>query len=128
MQRRDFFKKSLFAVASLSVLGTVIKTTTAFAKELIDMTGKSKNPANKAAVNQAKGLNYVADLEKAIKEGKVEKKDKKVGDKTYKISEQLCSTCMFYKEEKPGQGPCTLIPGVLVHGKGHCTSWTPKPA
>lgn len=125
MQRRDFFKASLLGAASLTVIGSLFKATRAYALELIDMTGKSKNPANKSAVTVAKGLNYVDDLEKAIKDKKITKAEKKMGGKTYTPAQQICSTCNFYKKTKDGVGTCTLIPGVLVQGAGSCNSWIP---
>lgn len=120
MSRRLFLKISAI-LASLAVLPQVVL---ANAAELIDLTGKKRtDAANNTALGIAKGLNYVEDVAKAAKEGKV-----KYPDKTgVKMADQLCSKCQFYKaaDGKKG-GVCTLIPGVLVHEGGGCMSWVKK--
>lgn len=125
MKRRDFLNTLGLSAGAIGFVGTFLKSLPAAAAELLDMTGK--NPKQKGALATAKGLNYVHDLEEALKSGKMKKTDRKVGDKVFKPSDQTCATCSFYKEPKDGMGKCTLLPGVLVKGKGSCNSWVPGP-
>lgn len=126
MKRRDFLKTAILSAASAGFLGSFLKSTKAFALELIDMSGKRKDAANISAIKVASGLNYVEDLDKALKLKKIKKEDRVVGDKTYKPEDQACDTCNFYKKTKDNAGTCLIIPGVLVHAKGSCVSWTQK--
>lgn len=126
MKRREFMKSVVLGSVSAGLLGSIFHATRAFALELIDISGKRKDAANTAALKTATALNYVENLEAALKQKKIKKEDRKVGEKTVKASEQTCDTCQFYKSTKEGAGTCTLIPGVLVHAKGSCNSWVPK--
>lgn len=110
---------SLGGIAFSQIL-SFSKSAYASTKKLIDMTGKSSDPANKSALNIAKGLNYVEDATAAEKAGKLKRVEKSgVAPKN-----QKCRTCQFYKVvDKDKSGECTLIPGVLVHYEGYCNSW-----
>ncbi len=119
MSRRIFLKVS----ALFAALAAVPSTLFANALEIIDLTGKRTDAANKTALGIAKGLSYVEDVAKAAKAGTAKFPDKA----GVKAADQLCSKCQFYKPEagKKG-GVCTLIPGVLVHEGGGCMSWVKK--
>ena len=117
MNRRLFLQ----AAAGLGALLVLPKIAIAKGLELIDPSGKTRtDAANKTAMGIAKGLNYVPDVAKAAKEGKVKYPDKA----GVKMADQPCSGCNFYQcVEGKNAGKCTLIPGVLVHEKGGCMSW-----
>ena len=105
---------------ALGQVGVFASKTFAAAKKLIDMSGKSADAANKAALNVAKGLGYVEDGNAASKAGKI----KRVEKAGVAPEHQICRTCQFYKVVEEGKsGECTLIPGVLVHHGGYCNSW-----
>lgn len=130
MNRREFL--TISAVAGFGALAvTQFPLSKALAEgqlKLIDM--KSKTP--QAA--QAKGLGYVADLKKALADKKMataagldlDKKKAMAASSKKKPEEQTCASCNFYTSVKEGQGKCTLIQGVLVHGPGSCNTWVPK--
>lgn len=117
MNRRIFLQMA----AGLSALLVLPKVALAEAKKLIDLSGKTRtDAANKSAMGVAKGLNYVVDVEKAAKEGKVKFPDKG----GIKMAAQHCKECNFYQcVEGAKGGTCMLIPGVLVHENGGCMSW-----
>jgi len=123
MKRRHFFKTLGLLAASGWVLGQA-KLAFAQAAKLIDMSTKTrKDKDNETAVKTAKGLNYVEDLAKALKDKKINKVDQP----GFKAAEQKCSTCQFYAEVEKGKaGSCTLIPKVLVHANGSCNTWVKK--
>ncbi|OFZ11897.1 MAG: hypothetical protein A2Z20_03090 [Bdellovibrionales bacterium RBG_16_40_8] len=129
--RRDFFKK-IFFYTSAGVLVHAFARTRAFAAELslIDMTEKKRtDPANKQCVAGAKGIGYVEDLDKALKDKKINLTDKPgAAGKIWKVAEQTCENCGLYnfKKETPPKDTCALIPACLVHKKGSCNSWNPK--
>ena len=129
MNRRQFFKNSIFSGIGLAVAG-VFESTKAWAAELIKM-----NADGSAAHPQAKGLGYVSDLAKAMDSKAIQKasglnaEKKKTDEKNSKVpaKEQTCAKCQFYPSGKDAkEGPCTLIPGVLVHGPGSCNTWVKK--
>jgi hypothetical protein len=121
MIRRQFLKTSLLTAATLALAGA--HEVWANALKLIDMSGKTrKDKDNETAVKTAKGLGYVEDLKKALKDKKVTKVDQP----GFKADQQTCEKCQFYKEVKKGEGTCTLIPKVLVHGPGSCNTWVKK--
>ena len=129
--RREFFKK-IFFYTSAGMLVHALVRAKAFAGELklIDMSGKKRTDSdNKQCVATAKGINYVEDLNKALKEKKITKKDMPgVGGKTWKAADQTCINCGLYnfKKENPPKATCALIPACLIHEKGSCNSWNPK--
>ena len=121
MNRRQFFKNSALGALGLAVLGCV-QTTKSWAAELIKM-----NADGSSAHAQAKGLGYVADLEKALASKEIQKASgfdaaKAKGDKT-----RSCANCQFYTAGKDAKkSPCTLIAGQLVHGPGSCNTWVKR--
>jgi hypothetical protein len=133
--RRNFFKQ-VFFYTSAGALTHLLMNSEAFAAGpmLIDMTGlKRKDPENKACVTTAKGIGYVEDLAKAIKDPAAAKKMSPnfavTTDKPgHKAATQLCDTCMFYnfKKETPAKPTCMLLPACFVHAKGSCNSWAKK--
>ncbi len=135
MNRRHFFKSTLLGAAAASVgMGvlSIFREGSAWAADsalkIIDMTKKvRKDAANTSAVKVASALNYVDDLKKALKAKKITKSPITRGPKTYAVNDQICEHCMFYAADGKDTGKCQLIPGVLVHGPGSCTSWSPKP-
>ena len=129
MNRRQFFKNSILGGMGLAIAG-VFETSKAWAAELIKMNadGSSKHA-------QAKGLGYVADLEKALADSKIAKAatlnvdalKKKATDAKIDAKTLTCSNCQFYTAGKDAkQGPCTLIAGKLVHGPGSCNTWVKR--
>lgn len=118
MTNRRLFLKAAAGFGALLVLPRV-----AFAEALkvIDPSGKKRtDAANKTAMGVAKGLNYVEDVAKAAKAGKV-KYPEKGG---VKMADQTCDACNFYTcVDGKKAGKCMLVPGVLVHEKGGCMSW-----
>lgn len=122
ISRRRMLKGVLVSLSAVA-LGQVMslsQSVFAAAKKLIDMSGKGSDPTNKAAVNVAKGLNYVEDAKAADKAGKI----KRVEKTGVAPANQICRTCQFYKVvEENKSGECILIPNVLVHHGGYCNSW-----
>lgn len=120
---RRLVLKGMLVSLSIAALGQIMSFSQgafAAAKKLIDMSGKSSDPTNKAALNVAKGLNYVEDAKAADKAGKI----KRVEKSGVAPSNQICRTCQFYKVvEENKSGECMLIPNVLVHHGGYCNSW-----
>lgn len=123
MTRRLFIKMTSAAAATLAF------SQWAFAKGkklmLIDITGKKRtDAANKAVLGVAKGINYVPDVAKAVKDGQAKFQAKN----GVKPEAQFCNTCLFHQPYGAAEGvKCTMLNGVLVHEKGGCASWAKKP-
>ncbi|MCB9026611.1 MAG: high-potential iron-sulfur protein [Bdellovibrionaceae bacterium] len=121
MTRRKLLKNmlQLSLLASFSqAFFTGIAKAAGKCSTLIDLTGKSKDPNNAKAVAQAKGLQYVADIDKAVKAGTTKRKDK----------DDKCGNCQFFTKTAEGCGKCILINfgEITVNENGWCISWTRK--
>jgi hypothetical protein len=123
VSRRGLMKGSLLLLALAPLAGWGGKVWADAKKKPIDMSGKSSDPANVAAVNVAKGLGYVDNAAVADKAGKI-KRVEKMG---VAPANQVCSHCQFYKTADAGHGECMLIQGVLVQAQGYCNSWVKSP-
>jgi len=128
--RRDFFKSVFFYTGAGILVNILARGTTyaADALQLIDMSQtKRKDPTNAECVKAAKGINYVDNLEKALKDKKITKSDMPgAGGKVWKVKEQTCDTCALYDYKHDGQATCQIIPNCLVSKKGSCVAWAPK--
>ena len=129
VNRRRFFS-GLLKISGVALAGRYFpETAFAAAPELIDMSGKKRKDAlNEQAVKIAKGLNYVADVDEALKAGKIKVIEKKNAQgKSFGPKDQNCANCQFYTPKGAG-GTCMLILNgqILVHENGWCNSWTPK--
>jgi secreted PhoX family phosphatase len=131
MNRRHFFKTSLLSSLGVAFLG-LAHSAKSWAAALVKM-----KPDGSADHPQASSLGYVADLKKALADDKIakaakldvaKKKSTKGKDgKPLAPEAQDCAGCQFYTGAKGSkEGPCTLIPGVLVHAAGSCNTWVPK--
>ena len=130
--RRNFLK-NLCLIAGAGILAKTLSPQSAQAQteelKTIDMSEKKRtDAANKESVGLARGLGYVENLEKGLKEKKIAKTDRPVGAKVWKANEQTCDNCMFYnyKKENPPKATCQLMSKILVHPKGSCNSWQAK--
>jgi hypothetical protein len=133
--RRTFLKLSSL-IAFVPIMGAQVlslgQKAWAQAAALIDMSKtKRKDPTNDKAVGVAQGLGYVENADAAEKAGKIKRTDRPLGaGKTMPAKIQYCSNCMFFPQDKVNStenGACQLIPGVLVHNKGYCNTFTPSP-
>jgi hypothetical protein len=126
--RREFFK----LVSLVTLVATFGQKIWAEGLALIDMSKtKRKDTDNEKAVNVATGLGYVEDADKGEKAGKIKRMEKTMPDgKKVPPGKQYCNNCMFFDQTKVGgndNGSCQIIPGVLVHNKGYCNTYTPSP-
>jgi len=125
MLRRDFLKWSL-----AGTLASFFAGAWAWSKEqalkLLDVTGKSKDPAQVAAYGTlVQGMGYVADAKK----GKRTPRPTPDG-KTMPAESQYCTTCALLVDQSlvntGKNGECQLARGVLVHGLGYCNTFSPS--
>ena len=125
MTRRHLLKR-MFQVGVFVGFSQTLLSVAAKAAEkckaaiLIDMSGKSKNPKNAEAVTIAKNLEYVEDVDKAIKAGTAKPKTKG----------ENCGNCIQYNVTGSDCGRCNMIPteGMNVHANGWCKYWVKKPS
>jgi len=82
-------------------------------KKLMDIT------ADDPQAKQAAGLNYVADVQEAIKKGLAKEK---MG---VAAAKQNCANCVLVKKEGDKYA-CQLFSDWYVHEKGWCTTWSKK--
>ena len=121
MTRRQLLK-TMFQFGLITAVSQTFLNTLAYAAakctSLIDMSGKSKDPNNVKAVAQAKALQYVEDIDKAVKAGTTKRKEK----------DDMCGNCQFYTKVADGCGKCVLINfgDITVHDNGWCMSWVRK--
>ncbi|MBX7230693.1 MAG: high-potential iron-sulfur protein [Bdellovibrionales bacterium] len=100
---------------------------------VVDMTKKKdKSKENEQAVTILTNMNYVEDAEKAEKNKKLTRVDKTLADgKVFPAKKQFCHNCNFFQGEIDGKlpGKCVLVPvpGILVHNKGYCQTYTVHP-
>lgn len=125
--RRDFLKKSIFALASLPFAGLFVGRTAraTVAAGAAKAEAQPALPAGQVAVNPAAplpaALGYAENIKKADSKRFSQVLKKEV------IASQKCKTCAFYTEQAPGWGKCTMIAEGLVPSQGWCNSWQKKP-
>ena len=126
MRRRDFLKWTA-AGTMFSVFSGVLSWAKEAALKIIDVTGKSKEPAQKGAYGTlVQAMGYVADAKKA------KRVDKPRADgKTMPAKSQFCTTCNFLVDasmvNSGKNAECQFARGVLVNGKGYCNTYAPHP-
>lgn len=110
MNRRNFFKYGITAVASVFLAPLLLKKGSAFAADKAPLT--ASDPV-------AQSLGYNPDNTKVDKK----KWTKKAGADG---KSQKCATCMFFTAIDPKHGNCQIFPNNTVASVGWCNSWTKK--
>ena len=110
MNRRNFFKTGLAAVASLFAFPLLSRSGSAF--------GADKTPLT-ATDPVGQSLGYNPDNAKVDSK----KWPKKAGPEG---KAQKCSNCMFYTAIDGKHGNCQIFPNNTVMSVGWCNSWTKK--